>query len=236
MLPLLAWFAISYRGERNALEPRAGILGVMILGALVANGVAIPLEERLFTPDRWLPSSSFFGRVFGYMFTIGFTIEFLKYAILRYTVWPREFRQRLDGIAYALAVSQGFAVMVNLRVALDPDTTLLATTLRVASITYSHLAIGLIVGVFLAELRLGKQPIFWMPMGLLFAAFLEGLYFAFRSLSIVGGLKIGSTASSPVRGLLLAVGLISLMYLILSFLIESADSRMEALAGRGRMS
>lgn len=234
LLPLVAWFVFSYRGERRAIEPRQGLLGVLLLGMLAANGLAIPLEERLFVPDQWLPGLGFFGRVLGYMMTLGITTQFLKYAILRYTVWPHRLQQRLDGIAYALAVSVGFATVYNLHVALYTDATLSATALRVASITFSHLATSLIMGFFLVELRIGRPPVFWLPTGLVLAAFLDGLYYAFRSLAIVSGLNVGSTASAPMRGLALALGIVIVMFTSVAFIIESADARMEALTGQRR--
>jgi len=232
VLPLAAWFLFSFRGERRALSPRPALLRVLVLGILVANAIAIQLEERLYRPEEWLPGSGFFGRVLGYMLTVGITAEFLKYAVLRYTVWPSCFRQRLDGIAYALAVSLGYAIVYNLRFALYTDATLVATALRVASITFSQLGVGVIIGFFLAELRISRPPIFWLPVGLMLAALLSGLYYGFRSITIVSGLNVGATASSPIRGLALALGLVVLMFSIFAFIIESADARMEALTGR----
>lgn len=232
LLPLGAWFAFSYWGERRAPQPRTGLIGVLILGGLVANGIAIPLEEHLFLPGRWLPGSGFFGRVLGYMFTIGFTAEFLKYAVLRYAVWPRRFQQRLDGIAYALAVSLGYATAYNLRAALFTDATLAATALRVASVTFSQLGVGVIMGFFLAELNIGRTPVFWLPAGLGLASFVSGLYYAFRGIAIVSGLSTVGTASSPIRGLLLGFGLVVVVFVSLAFIVQSADTRMEALTGR----
>jgi RsiW-degrading membrane proteinase PrsW (M82 family) len=234
LLPLGAWLVFSWWAEQRALQPRDGLLGVVILGALVANAVAVPLQARLFELDRWLPNQGFFGRVLGYMFTLGFAGEFLKYLVLRYTVWPERFTQRLDGIAYALAASVGYAVVLNARFALYTDATLDATALRVASITFSHLAIGPVIGLFLAELRIGHTPIFWLPLGLMIAAFLSGLYYAFYTLAIVSGIGIGSTGSAPVRGLLLAFGVVSLMFVAIAFIVENADTRMEALTGSRR--
>jgi RsiW-degrading membrane proteinase PrsW (M82 family) len=232
VLPLAAWFVFSYRGERRAIEPRPKLIGMLILGALMANGLLIPLEERLFTPNSWLPDASFFGRVLGFTLTIGIVSEFMRYAVLRYTIWPQCFRQRLDGIAYALAVSMGFATMYNLRIATDPDITLVATALRVASITFSQLSLGLFAGFFLAELKIVRPPIFWMPSGVFGAALLSGFYFAFRNIAIIGGIKLGSTASSPIRGLLLAAGVVIVMFVVFAFIIDNADARMEAQTGR----
>jgi len=230
-LPLALWLLISYRGERRAPQPRPGLLGVMVLGMLVANGVAIPLEERVFVPERWLPTAGFFGRVFGYMFTIGFAAEFLKFAVLRYSVWPHRFQRRLDAIAYALAASIGFATMFNLRVALYTDATVTATALRVASTTFSHLGIGLVVAYFLAELHIGRPPVFWISAGLLLAALLSGLYYGFRGTAIVSGLSVEGTGSAPIRGLALAFGFVALMFASIAFIVQSADSRTEAATG-----
>jgi RsiW-degrading membrane proteinase PrsW (M82 family) len=232
LLPLVTWLAFSYRGERRALQPRQGLVGVLLLGALVASGVAIPLEERVFTPDVWLPRVSFFGRVLGYMLTTGLAAEFLKYAVVRYSVWPHHFRQRLDGIAYAMAAAVGYAVVLNLHAALDTDSSVTATALRVASNTFSQVAVGLIMGFFLAELRIGRPPVFWLPGGLLLAAFASGLYYAFRGIAIVGGLSVDSTGSAPLRGLALALALVLIVFAIIAFIIESSDARMEALTGR----
>lgn len=231
LFPLVLWLLISYRAERRAPRPRPGLPAVLILGALVANGIAVPLEERLFVPDEWLPRAGFFGRALGYGMTVGLTGEFLKYAVLRYTVWPARFRQRLDGMAYALAVSLGYATVFNLRFALFGEATLAATALRVASITFSHLAIGIVMGFFLAELVIGRTPVFWLPLGLGLAALLSGLYYAFRGLAIVGSLNVIDTASAPLRGLALAVGLLAVLFVSLAFIIQNADSRMEALTG-----
>jgi RsiW-degrading membrane proteinase PrsW (M82 family) len=232
LLPLAAWLIFSYGGERRALIRRRGLVGMLILGGLVANGVAVPLEEHLFLPEQWLPSAGFFGRVLGYAVTVGFTGEFLKYAVLRYTIWPEHIMQRLDGVAYALAVSMGYAVTLNLRAALFSDATLLATALRVASITFSHLGIGVVMGFFLAELVVGRTTVFWIPTGLSLAALLSGIYYGFRGIAIVGGLSVAGTGAAPIRGLALAFGLVTVLFTSFAFIIANADARMEALAGR----
>jgi Na+-translocating ferredoxin:NAD+ oxidoreductase RnfA subunit len=138
----------------------------------------------------------------------------------------------LDGIAYAMAAAVGYAVVLNLHAALDTDSSVTATALRVASNTFSQVAVGLIMGFFLAELRIGRPPVFWLPGGLLLAAFASGLYYAFRGIAIVGGLSVDSTGSAPLRGLALALALVLIVFAIIAFIIESSDARMEALTGR----
>jgi hypothetical protein len=232
LLPLTAWLVFSYWGERRALQRRHGLFGLMILGGLLANGIAVPLEEHVYLPGQWLPAASFFGRVLGYAFTVGFTGAFLQYAAIRYTVWPGYFTERLDGVAYALAVALGYAVSLNLRFALFSDATLLATSLRVASITFSQLAFGVVIGFFLAELVIGRVPVFWVPFGLGLVSLLNGLYYGFRGIAIVGGLSIAGTGASPIRGLALAFGFVAAVFVTFAFLIANADMRMQALSGR----
>jgi RsiW-degrading membrane proteinase PrsW (M82 family) len=225
-LPLGLWLAVSYRAERRAIVTRSNLGGMLLLGALVASGIAIPLEEEVFTPERWLPYTGFFGRVLGHMFTVGFTAEFLKYAAQRYTVWPDQINQRLDGVAYALAISLGFATVLNLRYALLTNADFLATVLRVASYTFSHLAVGVVMGFFLAELVVGRTPVFWLPMGLGIASLLSGLYYAFHIVAIVGGLSQIGTGARPIRGLAFGFGFVAVIFIIFAFLIDNADRRM----------
>jgi hypothetical protein len=234
LLPLALWLAISYGGERRALSPRPDLLRVLVLGALVANAVAVPLEEHVFQPQRWLPGAGFGGQLIGYAVTVGFTAAFLKYLVLRHTIWPRRISRRVDGIAYGLAVSVGYAVVFNLRFALFTDATLLATALRVASITLPHLAVGVIVGFFLAELWIGRTSVFWLPIGLGIASLVSGAHYAFRAIAIVGSPSVAETGSSPLLGLLLAFGLVAVLFAIVAFVIASADTRAQALASPRR--
>ncbi|MBN1562491.1 MAG: PrsW family intramembrane metalloprotease, partial [Anaerolineae bacterium] len=201
-------------------------------GALVASGIAVPLEEYVFTPERWLPYTGFFGRVLGHMFTLGFAAEFLKYAAFRYTIWPGHVRQRLDGVAYAMAIALGFATVLNLRFALLTEASLLATALRVASYTFSHLALGVVLGFFLSELVIGKVPYFWMPVGLGVASLLSGLYYAFHIVAIVGGLSQVGTGARPIRGVALGFGFVAVIFIAFAFIIDNADRRMETVVGR----
>lgn len=232
LLPLAAWLAISYRAERRALQPRPRMLTVLLLGALVANAIAVPLEEHLFAPDQWLPTVGFFARVLGYTTTLGITAAFLIYFVLRFSVWPQHIARRQDSVAYSLTAALGYAMVLSLRFALSSEATLVATGLRVASLVYVHLAMGAIVGFFMGELILARVSILWLPIGLSLSALVGGLHYGFRAIAILGGLSLEGTGSNPVRGLLLAFGFLSIVYLSLAFVIHSADVRQAYAAGR----
>src|SRR5579859_4523234 len=107
LVPLGLWLAISYRGERHVPQPRARLLLVVLLSALLANAIGVPVVDRLFSVDQWLPTASAVTRMIGYTLIAGFTMEFLKFAVLRYSVWEEHIKTRQDGIAYSLAAAVG---------------------------------------------------------------------------------------------------------------------------------
>ncbi len=226
LAPFALWIVISYLGERRVLQPRHNLFAVVILSALVANAIGIPLVERLFAVQEWLSTAPGSTRIIGYMLTAGITQEFLKYAVVRYSVWPGCFRIRSDGIAYAMAAAIGYATVLNLDFALNTTATPMTYALRISETTLSQLAIGTIMGYFLAELKLTRNTgIFWLPGGLVLSSLLTGLAIVFRGGLIVGGVSTTSTANNAVQGLGVAVFLVIVMFASVYFLINNADER-----------
>jgi hypothetical protein len=226
LAPLGFFILITIQGERRALQPRTGLLTVVLVSGIVANGVGVPLVNLIFTPEQWLPEAGFFTRIFGYMLTVGVTAEFLKYAVVRYTVWPNNFTMRVDGIACGVAAALGYATVFNLRDMLLEQPTLSAGTFQVVTFVYWHISIGAILGYFLAELAIGQPSLIWLPLGLFIGSFLNGIYAAFRGIAIVGGL-----GNRAIGGVLVITGFSIVVLGIMSFLIDSADRRMEQQTG-----
>lgn len=221
LLPVVAFWFFSVRRERHVLEPRQNLLAIVFLSMVIANGLAVPIINEVFTPERWLPGAGFFNRILGYAFTVGILSEFIKYGVVRYTMWPTRFRIRLDGIAYSVAAAIGFATVLNFRLALYDELTLSATAINMLTNVYIHIAVGAVMGYFLGELAIGSPAPTWLPMGLFITTMLSGIHFAFRGIAISSGL-----GSRPIGGLFLAMGLTAAILGILSFIVESADARM----------
>src|SRR5690606_22876577 len=106
-MPLGLWLVFSLLQERAVPEPRRRLLGVVVVTALAANAVSLPLIEHVFQVERWLPLGNALNRIVGYTFTVGIVQEFTKYLVVRYLVWPNELRTRMDSIAYNLAAAIG---------------------------------------------------------------------------------------------------------------------------------
>lgn len=231
LLPLGLWYGVSYRAERRARQPRSGLLFVLVLTMLVANAIGVPLVDRIFVVDEWLPNADALTRILGYTLTVGFSAEFLKFAVLRFSVWPEQFNRRIDGVAYSIVAALGYATVLNINFALNEAADPSAVVLRVAGVTLSQVAIGTIIGLLLAELRLTRPAPFWLPVGLAIAALSHGIYTAFRAGVIVAGFgpptdRAGAaTGNVPVAGLGIAVALVVIIFGVVSFLINSADAR-----------
>jgi RsiW-degrading membrane proteinase PrsW (M82 family) len=228
VLPLGLWFLISWQFEQRVTQPRPRLLVVLGLAMLAANGIGIPLAERVFAVDQWLSTTSGLQRIVGYMLTAGFTQEFIKLAVVRFSVWNAYIRNRRDGIAYSIAAGLGYATILSLNYVLTGATTPpepAAAALRVAGYTLSQMAISIVVGYALADLRIGNPSIFWLPISLAFAAFLEGLFVSFRAGVIVSGISERATGSQVVSGLGIAVFLMVVLFTVVRFLITNTESR-----------
>lgn len=228
LLPFGLWMLISWQFEQRVMQPRPRLLIVLGLTALAANGIGIPLTERVFAVDQWLSTTSGLQRIVGYMLTAGFTQEFIKLAIIRFSVWGEHIHTRRDGIAYGVAAGLGYATVLSLNYVLagassPPEPA--AAAIRVASYTFSQVGISTIVAYALADLRVGTPSVFWLPIGLALAAFLEGLFVTFRAGIIVGGISERATGSQTISGLAVALSLLVVLFLVVRFLITNTEAR-----------
>ncbi|PJF31842.1 MAG: hypothetical protein CUN51_02555 [Candidatus Thermofonsia Clade 1 bacterium] len=224
ILPLGLWLGISYAAERRALQPRRNLPAVVMLGGLAASGVAVPLTA-IFAAEEWLSTASGLDRIIGYTLTVGVVHEFLKYAVLRYSVWRTEFNTRLDAVAYAMAAAIGFATALNIHFALNNTLNLASAALRMTEITLAQVAISPILGFVLYELRKPNVFVLTPVLGVLIAALFNALSIVIRAGLIVAGVSRTSTANNAIYGLGMALFLIVVLFSALSFLVRAADER-----------
>jgi RsiW-degrading membrane proteinase PrsW (M82 family) len=116
-VPAMFWLGFFYLMDRHEPEPKQLVVGVCVLGALVAAPLAdfvlsqalpqIALEQQglhAFSLDRVLHA----------VLVVGLAQEMCKYAVVRYTIYmSREFDEPMDGIVYMMACGTGFAVWLN---------------------------------------------------------------------------------------------------------------------------
>ncbi len=224
LAPVGLWLAFSWLRERTVPQPRINLMAVVVVTALAANAVGIPLVEDYLQVDSWLPLESAIGRIIGYTFTEGIVEATIMYLVLRYTVWPRGFRTRLDAVAYGAACALGYATVLNVRLilsnALPPD----VAAFRVFDNLAVQTAMGIVIGYGLAEVCFNDRP-FPLLLGatVMLAAFITGAAIPLRSGLTNAGLVQGVSTVRPILGFLFSAGVLFAASIAFRFLFDNAE-------------
>jgi RsiW-degrading membrane proteinase PrsW (M82 family) len=224
LVPALIWLAFFYQQDRLEPEPKGYVLGVFVLGALLAQAVGIPLLNGVFTVRRWLPLSTG-GGVLGSILVIGMTQEFLKYVAVRYSVYPLwEFDERVDGVIYGTAAGLGYATMLNLHyVVTSGGVDLQAGVIRIVVTALAQASFAGVVGYFLGRAKFEEEPVWWLSSGVALAAVLNGLFTALRGELTTTALGLTGGGFNPWPGLVLATLVAGATFGVLFYLIRRAN-------------
>lgn len=219
LVPAVIWLVFFYLQDRLEPEPKRYVMGVFVLGALLAAAVGIPVINDLFAIREWLYESALV-RLLGGVLVLGFTQEFLKYAAVRYTVYgSREFDERMDGVIYGTAAGLGYATMLNVQyVVSNAGVDLSVGVIRIVVTALAQASFAGIVGYFLGQDKFEGKPVWWMPCGLALAAVLNGLFIFLRDLASVQGLVF-----NPWNALILATVVALVVLGVLFWLMRRAN-------------
>ncbi|MBN1966948.1 MAG: hypothetical protein JW910_20010, partial [Anaerolineae bacterium] len=136
-------------------------------------------------------------------------------------------KRRIDTVAYSLAVGLAFATVFNLRFALlegggQPG----AAAIRITSLVLAQQGLALVMGHRLMALKFTQSNnVVALPLSLLLAGFLHGIYIAVRAGFTVSGFGIGATANSALLGFIFSVVFAVVLFGVYGFLIRTADAR-----------
>lgn len=176
IVPAAAWLVAFYRQDRIEPEPKHYVLGTFVLGAIAAEAIARPVLGDFFRIDEWIHDNTW-SRILGAILVVGFVQEFLKYAVVRYTVFNSpEFDERVDGVIYGAAAGLGFATMLNFRYVLENGGVDLGVgAIAVAVTALAHASYSGVMGYFLGRAKFESMGPVWLPLGLTLAATLNGV-------------------------------------------------------------
>ncbi len=228
VVPALVWLAFFYQQDRLEPEPKGYVLSVFALGALLAAAVGLPLTRDVFRTSDWLGHSPAVN-LLGSILVVGFTFEFLKYAAVRYSIYPLpEFDERVDGIIYGTAAGLGFATVLNIHYVLESGgVDLQVGVIRVVVTALAQASFAGITGYFLGRAKFEREPAWWMPAGLSLAAVFNGLFTYLRGEVTRTGISLaGGGGFNPWPGLALATGVAIVVFAALNWLIRRANKAM----------
>jgi protease PrsW len=215
------WLAFFYQQDRLEPEPKGFVIGVFVLGALLASAVGVPLVENVFHISSWLTTNTL-TNILGGILVVGFTQEFLKYAAVRYSVYhSAEFDEPTDGIVYATAAGLGYALVLNVQFVLtNGGVDLGAGVIYMAVIALAQASFAGITGYFLGRAKFESESLFWMPAGITLAAILNGLFFWLRGWLVQSTATLTNGGGNTWLGLILAATLAVITTGFLSWLIH----------------
>jgi RsiW-degrading membrane proteinase PrsW (M82 family) len=221
VVPAALWLAEFYRQDRLEPEPKRYVLGVVVLGAVLAAAVGRPLQRDFFQVQEWLYDSPVTG-ILGSILVVGYLQEFLKYAAVRYTVFRSpEFDERVDGIIYGAAAGLGYATTLNIWYVFDHGGVALGVgAVQIGVTALAHASFSGVVGYFLARAKFECMGPAWLPLGLSLAAVLNGIVsYVLREVPMVG-----AVGYHPWYGLIVAVAVAGLTFAALFRIIRRLNA------------
>lgn len=233
-VPAAFWLGFFYLMDRHEPEPKALIVGVCVLGALVAAPLADFVQYQAVPPValevHGLSAWSADRLVYAILIQ-GLAQEMCKYAAVRYTVYlSREFDEPMDGIVYMMACGTGFAVWVNYHtLARQGHSVILSTAAaQVVIITLAHASFSGALGYVMGRAKFSRRsaPVrgVLLMLGLLGAAVLNGQFTIVES-----WVRQSEMAQHPWRGLayaaLCATGVFAVIWLASQRLLRNSPFR-----------
>jgi RsiW-degrading membrane proteinase PrsW (M82 family) len=226
LVPAVIWMGIFYAQDRLEPEPKRLVLGIFVLGVLLAQAVGIPAVRDLFRVQDWLPYNGAVVDILGSILVVGFVQEYLKYAGVRFTIFgSTEFDERVDGIIYGAAIGLGFATMLHIDYVIGSGGVRPGVgVIRIVVGTLAQASFAGVSGYFLGRAKFEDMPAWWLPAGVTLAAVLNGVVsFLLQEVSVQG------LQFTPIYGLILAAVVAAATFTVLFALIRRTNAA--ALAG-----
>lgn len=226
LVPAIVWLAVFYLQDRVEPEPKGYILLIFIGGALLASAVGQPLIRDAFRVNEWA-SGSLALRLAAGVFIVGAIQEFLKYAVVRYTIFnSAEYDERIDGVIYGAAAGLGYATLLNLDYVLAHGGVDLGVgVVRIAVTALAHASFAGVSGYFLGRAKFENRGPLWLPLGVFIAALLNGVVTA-----IIGEINRSGLQATPLNGLIGAAVVAALTFGVLFAILQRNNRGVPAAA------
>lgn len=221
LIPALLWLVYFYLRDIHEPEPTHYVVGVFLLGALVAAPLATFVTDAVFKVPTWgvLPRWGLTEAVAAFLI-IAPVQEASKYLVVRYTVYlSTEFDEPMDGIVYMTAAGLGFATALNIQqMTRAPQVALTTAAINAVTVTLAHASLSGVVGYALGRAKfLGSEghQTRVLAVGLAVAMALSGGFSMIEHVATRHGLDY-----RPAWGLASAALFAMLVFALLSVLVD----------------
>jgi RsiW-degrading membrane proteinase PrsW (M82 family) len=226
-VPAALWLGFFYYLDRFEPEPKDFVIGVFVLGALIAAPISDFLI-RTVDPSQPLAvhglSPFTFERTIHAVLVLGLGQELCKYVVVRYTIYSsQEFDEPMDGVVYMMAAGTGFAVWLNYQAlaGLGHEVILSHAAANAVVTTLAHASFAGVLGYTLGRAKFTRRtPLvrtLLLFLGLILAATLNGQFQLVESWVSTSGL-----AQEPWKG----IGYAALFAVLVFALLMLASRRL----------
>jgi RsiW-degrading membrane proteinase PrsW (M82 family) len=215
IVPSALWLYYFYRQDRLEPEPKTNIALVFVVAFLLTDVLGRRVVEDWFQVSTWAAADTITS-LLASVLIVGFTRQAIAYVAVRTVYATPEFDERMDGIVYGTVAGLGVATLLNLRYILDNEGVAIAPgIIQTATTALAQAAFGGLMGYFMAEAKFAHKPAWWVPLGFVLAAVLNGLFSWLISEVSASGLTV-----DPWRSLAMGLAVAVVVFFVLVALMR----------------
>ena len=220
IVPTAVWLYYFYRQDRLEPEPKERIFSVLLTAVILTDVFGLRLINDWFQVSQWASYNNWTS------LGASLLIKGVLYAAIIYfsiRIWvynTSEFDERMDGIVYGTVAGLGVATLLNLHYIIDNQGVALSPgIINVVTTALAQASFGGLLGYFMAQAKFEHKPVWWVPLGVVVAAVLNGLFGWLINEVSSAGLSV-----EPWRSLVLGVIVAVLTFGVLVYLMQRAQS------------
>lgn len=177
IVPTAAWLVYFYRQDRLEPEPKERIGSVLLTAVVLTDFVGLRVINDWFQVGKWASYNNWTSLAASVLIN-GFIFAAIMYIAIRIWVYKTaEYDERMDGIVYGTVAGLGVATMLNLHYIVDNQGVALAPgIINVVTTALAQASFGGVLGYFMAQAKFEHKPMWWVPLGLVISAVLNGLF------------------------------------------------------------
>ncbi len=220
IVPTAAWLIYFYRQDRLEPEPKGRIGSVFFTALILADFIGLRVINDWFDVASWA-SYNTWTSIGASILINGFIYTAIMYLAVRIWVYATpEYDERMDGIIYGTVAGLGVATMLNLHYIIDNQGVALAPgIINVVTTALAQASFGGVLGYFMAQAKFEHKPVWWLPLGVVIASVLNGVFSWLINEVSANGLNV-----EPWRSLVMGLVVALLTFSALIYLMQRAHA------------